>query len=110
MVHNGIIDKDFVRNRITQIRQSQNISARSLSLDLGYSSEATNQIETGRANPTLEYILALCNYFEITPSEFFDGGLKYPVQVQELIGKLGLLDGDELATIMNLVNHFTNKK
>ena len=105
-----IINKDFIRNRISQIRQEKGASARSLSLDLGYSSEATNQIETGRANPTLEYIMTFCDHFGLTIGEFFNEELTYPIQLKELIKKLGTLNSAELATVSDMVTHLTKKK
>lgn len=63
--------KDFVRNRIAEIRISHNISARKLSIEMGQSTEYINQIENGRKLPSLEGLYNFCDYFGMTVVEFF---------------------------------------
>lgn len=102
--------KDFIKNRISQIRTSKNISARSLSLDLGMSSEYINQIENGRLNPSLDFLLNFCQYFKISIGEFFDENNSFPIEYQSLIKELNKLTKDELEHIAELVNILNSYK
>ena len=51
------MEKDFIRNRVYQLRTSHNISARNLSLELGMSSEYINQLEGGKLNPSIDFLI-----------------------------------------------------
>ena len=97
------MDKQFIQNRYAAIRMAHHISARKLSLELGQSSEYINQIENGKCMPSIENLLNFCDYFGITPSEFFDETLKYPVQYKNIIGELNHLSPDDCELILNLL-------
>ena len=62
----------FVRNRITQLRIKKGISEYQMSYDLGHSRGYINNISSGKALPSLMEFFSICDYFEITPVEFFD--------------------------------------
>ena len=103
--------KDFIKERIAAIRTSKNISARNLSLELGKSSEYINQIENGRLNPPIDFIIDFCDYFQLSLGEFFNEDSSYPLQYKELISELNKLTHSELDKIVDLVKLInTNKK
>jgi len=97
--------KDFIRSRISSLRNANNISARSLSLDLGMSSEYINQVESGRLNPSLEFIVIFCDHFKISIGEFFDQTVEYPLSLNPLIENLKKLNTEKLDSISNIVKH-----
>ncbi len=102
--------KDYIRNRIANIRIAKNISARKLSLELGMSSEYVNQVENGRLTPSLDFILNFCDYFKLSVSEFFDEANAYPVENKELLNELGKLTPNEIAEIINIVKLINKNK
>jgi len=104
------MDKEFIRNRIYTIRNENNISARNLSLELGMSSEYINQLEGGRLNPSVDFLVSFCNYFNLSLSEFFDTNTKYPTRLKELVEQLNKLNNEELDIIFKLVNYLDSKK
>ena len=63
--------EDFIRNRITQLRQAKNISEREMSLSLGHSGSYIGAIASGRALPSMGEFLYICEYLGVTPEEFF---------------------------------------
>ena len=65
--------EDFVA-RLTQLRLKHGVSARDMSLSLGQNSGYINNIECGKALPSMSVFLYICDYFHITPQEFFDLG------------------------------------
>lgn len=102
------IDKNFISKRIATLRNAKGISARAMSLDLGQSSEYINQIENGRSTPSIEGLINICDYFGITPSEFFDTNFLYPIQYKELLQELNKLDSLELQKVIDVIKLITN--
>lgn len=103
------MDKEFVKERISTIKNSKNISARSLSLNLGMSSEYVNQVKNGRLMPSLDFIMNFCDYFNISVAEFFDETIKDPKKYQDLIQELNKMSQPELQQIIDLTK-LINKK
>lgn len=65
------MNEDFIRKRITQLRVQKNVSEYKMSFDLGHSKSYIQSISSGRALPSLPELLYICDYFGITPAEFF---------------------------------------
>ena len=74
--------EEFTQNRIAQLRMQKNVSARDMSLTLGQNNSYINQIENKKALPSLQGLFYICEYFGITPQQFFDDGNAYPVQIR----------------------------
>lgn len=104
------IDKFFIGKRVATLRNSKRISARSMSLELGQSSEYINQIENGRSMPSVEGLINICDYFEISLSDFFDTQTTYPLEYKDLLSELNKLDTFELEQIVNLIKLITRNK
>lgn len=95
--------EEFTRNRITQLRLSKGVSERKLSEDLGHSPSYIQSISSGRALPSMGEFFYLCEYFKITPKEFFDDGEADPVFLRELIADLKRLDAKQLEHLSELI-------
>ena len=96
--------EDFVRNRITQLRLQKGVSEYQMSYDLGHSRGYVYNISSGKSLPPLSELFAICDYFNITISEFFDDNIQHPELVQKAIeGMKKLDDGDQLM-ILNIIN------
>lgn len=94
---------NFVRERITQLRLQKGISEYKMSYDLGHSRGYINNISSGKTLPSMTEFLAICDYFEITPAEFFNEKTKNPKQSQELLSALEQLDDSDLElTLLNV--------
>lgn len=65
------IDTEFVRNRITQLRLEKGISEHRLSLDLGHARSYIHGIASGKTLPSMTEFLYICDYFKISPEQFF---------------------------------------
>ena len=75
----------WVPERIAQLRLQKGVSARDMSLSLGQSESYINKIENRRPLPSMAGFLYICEYFGITPGEFFDTGSAAPQQSRELL-------------------------
>lgn len=95
-------EKDFSL-RLAKLRERMGVSARDMSLSIGQNPGYINNIETGKSMPSLAGIFYICDYLEITPSEFFDLENQNPAQLQELISNLKQLDDDLLYHMSEIV-------
>lgn len=96
--------EDFVRNRITQLRLQKGVSEYQMSYDLGHSRGYVYNISSGKSLPPLKEFFAICDYFGITPIEFFDDQTKHPELVQKALEGLKKLDDGDLLLILNHIN------
>lgn len=102
--------EEFTQNRITQLRLQKDVSARDMSLSLGQNDSYINRIENQKALPSLSGLFYICEYFGITPQEFFDEKTAYPAQMAELIDDLKKLDSGMLACIASLVKEVVSRQ
>ena len=90
--------------RLAQLRTRKGVSARDMSLSLGQNPGYINNIESGKALPSMSSFFYICEYLNITPSSFFDSETDNPEQLQQLIQKMKKLSDEQLASIENLVD------
>ena len=90
--------------RLAQLRTRKGVSARDMSLSLGQNAGYINNIESGKALPSMSSFFYICEYLNITPGSFFDSETDNPEQLQQLIQKMKKLNEEQLASIENLVD------
>lgn len=86
--------EDYIRTKIDKLRIEHKLSERKLSLDLGHGANYINAILNGRALPSMGEFLYLCEFFNITPLEFFESGLDMTKQDIDLVNLIKALDSD----------------
>jgi len=94
----------FVRDRITQLRLRKGISEYQLSHDLGHSRSYIYNITSGKALPPLAGLFTICEYFDITPREFFDDRLSSPELIHKAVDGLKCLGDDDILMILQYIN------
>ena len=82
------MDTQFVRDRITQLRLKKGVSEYQMSYDLGHSRSYIYNISSGKSLPPMAEFLQICDYFDITPSQFFDESEENPALLQTAIEEL----------------------
>ncbi|MBQ9198986.1 MAG: helix-turn-helix transcriptional regulator [Lachnospiraceae bacterium] len=102
--------ENFVRNRITQLRLNKGISEYQLSYDLGHSRGYINNISSGKSLPSLSEFFYICDYFDITPKEFFDTEHKTPELVSKAISEINKLDDDDILLVLTLISRINKAK
>lgn len=95
--------RKFLQDRITELRIAKNISERKLSLELGRSPGYIHSIASGRALPSMNEFFYLCEYFEITPCEFFDEGNRNPVMLHSITNELCALDPEQIENLRAII-------
>lgn len=99
----------FVRDRITQLRIQKGVSEYQMSYDLGHSRSYVYNISSGKALPPMKEFFAICDYFGITPHEFFDDGQKYPELIRKAADGLSKLDDSDILMILSHINRLIKK-
>lgn len=104
------MDEKFIANRITELRVKKNVSEYQMSLDLGKSKSYIQNISSGRSMPSMSQFLEICNYFNITPQQFFDEELHNLPLYQKANDLLKQLDDDDMMAVIPILNRLTTKK
>ena len=102
--------EQFFAERVAQLRGKKGVSARDMSLSLGQNRNYINQIESGKALPSMQVFFYICEYFGITPMQFFDDGAENPVKLGELIDNLKQLDDTALTHVNGVVVEMIGKR
>ena len=98
----------FLRRRITELLEQKGISEHRLSLELGKSGSYIRAITNGLTLPSVGELFNIMAYFEITPSEFFEGAEGGRSRRSELIDRLRRSSEDDLekvALFMSWIQH-----
>lgn len=102
------MDKTMFGLRLGQLRTLKEKSAREMSLALDQSPSYINRIENGKGYPSMQLFFKMCEYLEITPSEFFDINLSDPILVRRLNGYIPHLSSEELKVVLQLCEMIQN--
>lgn len=90
--------------RLAQLRALKGVSARDMSLSIGQNAGYINNIESGKALPSMGNFFYICEYLNISPSKFFDMDASNPEKLTGLVEKLKKLDDVQLDSITTLVD------
>lgn len=97
-------DEEFISKRITELRLKKNVSEYQMSLELGHSRSYVQSISSGRVMPSMKEFLAICEYLDITPMQFFDENTENPLLVQRAIQGLEGLNDKDLLMLIGLID------
>ena len=99
----------FIRDRITQLRLKKGVSEYQMSYDLGHSRGYIYNISSGKSLPPLKEFLAICDYFEITPQQFFDDSEQNPELMQKALAGMRQLGEDDMLMLLGFINRLLKK-
>ena len=102
--------ENFTQERIAELRAQKGFSARDMSLSLGQNDAYINKIENKKSLPSLPGLFYICEYFGVTPQEFFDAGNPFPKRLKEIMEDLKLLDDTALMHLSGVVKEMAGKK
>lgn len=102
------MEAEFVRERITQLRLQKGVSEYKMSYDLGHSRGYINNISSGKTLPSMTEFFAICDYFQITPIEFF-GGVQNPKKAQQTLHMIELLEEEDLDLVLRTAERLLRK-
>mgnify|MGYP000336265515 CR=1 FL=1 len=73
-----------------------------MSFDLGHSKSYIQSISSGRALPSLSELLYMCDYFGITPAEFFEENETEIIKQKELRNETKNLSSADLDLLLQI--------
>ena len=101
-------EKEFSQ-RLAKLRSQKGVSARDMSLSIGQNPGYINNIESGKAMPSMMCFFYICEYLNISPSEFFDIKSENPERLNTLVEDLKHLDSKQLENISAIVKDLIRK-
>ncbi|MBQ9743585.1 MAG: helix-turn-helix transcriptional regulator [Clostridia bacterium] len=100
-----MFDEELFYKRLISLRMAKNVSARDMSLSLGQSENYINGIENRHSFPSMQVFFYICDYFGITPKEFFDMDSADPSRLSRISEKMKGLDNDQLTLIESIIDN-----
>ncbi|MCL2677608.1 MAG: helix-turn-helix domain-containing protein [Clostridiales bacterium] len=97
------MDLEFMGDRIAKLRIAKDVSAREMSLSIGQCAAYINNIENKNNMPSMQGLYYICDYFKLTPKEFFDEGTAYPTLILELVSECEKLDEKSLQKLLEFI-------
>ncbi|MBD5133311.1 MAG: helix-turn-helix transcriptional regulator [Clostridiales bacterium] len=94
--------------RIAELRTQKGISARDMSLSLGQSESYINKIENKRTLPSMTGFIYICEFFGITPQDFFNIDSPAPQKSKELLSELEKLTASQADHILQVIKDIAN--
>jgi len=101
---------EWFYNRLSELRVQKGVSARDMSLSLGQSESYINKIENKRTLPSLTGFLYICEYFNLTPQEFFNTNANSPQKTNELVKELEKLTPEETEHLLLIAKDLNKSK
>ena len=102
------MDTKFIRDRITQLRLQKGVSEYQMSYDLGHSHSYIYNISSGKSLPPMAEFLQICDYFGISPSQFFDDSSENPALLQTATEELRKLNDADLMLMTRIIRRLND--
>ena len=120
------MDAKYIRDRITELRLKKNVSEYQMSTDLGQNKGYIQAISSGKALPSMaqflrmtgvqtcalpiSQFLRICDYFEMTPLQFFDSEAVNPQLLHRAMEGMRRLSEDDLIMLIGFINRLQSEK
>jgi len=95
---------NYLSKRIAQLRTAKGVSARDMSLTLGQGAGYINSIENKNSLPSMHVFYFICEYFKISPKDFFDEDSATPDKLNKLMADMKSLTPEQLDNIARIVH------
>ena len=102
------MNENIIAERVSEIAAKKNISFYRMSYDLGQCRSYMGKIASGEIKPSMNNFFAICDYFEITPVEFFDSNINK--ETQSIVDLIMQLSESDKNTIFKVVNALLKDK
>ena len=103
------MNENFLKNRLTELRTQKQVSERQMSLDLGHSTSYIRSIASGKALPSMTEFFYICEYLDISPSEFFNTSETTLMQ-QKAINLIRNMSDDDIRFLIELIERINKKE
>ena len=96
----------YIRERITELRMKMDVSGYQMSLELGMNRNYVQGITSGKALPSMGQFLEICEYFQITPMQFFDKDSRYPQTIRLAMDEMRHLSEKDMSLLLEIIRRF----
>lgn len=103
------MDEQFIRERISRLRQEKQVSERKMSLDLGHSTSYIRSITSGKSMPSMGEFLYICEYLGITPMEFFNETHPTTLAQQKAITSIASMSDSDVNLLISFIERMNAK-
>ena len=93
----------FIGGRVAALRTQKEISARDMSLTIGQGAGYINNIENKNNMPSMKGLYYICEFFKVSPKDFFDTGTEAPALLLELTDECKTLDEKSLQKLLEFI-------
>ena len=102
--------QEYVSKRITSLRKQKGVSEYRMSYDLGRSRGYVNSISSGKAMPSMAEFFAICEYFDITPQEFFNDHRPQPELQQKVCQEMERMDVEDQRRVLDMAERLSRSR
>ena len=95
--------EDLFYDRLIKLRERKGVSAREMSLAIGQSPVYINGLENRNGFPSMQVFFYICEYLDVTPSEFFDDGNSHPSEYREMQKDMEPLDEKSPQNVLAII-------
>lgn len=105
-----MMEEQFIRDRISKLREQKQVSERKMSLDLGHSTSYIRSITSGRSLPSMSEFLYICEYLGVTPMEFFNEDKATTLMQQKAIDYIYSMSDEDVSLIIGFIERMKAAK
>lgn len=95
---------------MSQLRINAGVSARDMSLSIGLSEGYINKLENEKTLPSMHTFFAICEYFEITPQEFFNTDEAFPLEIRIAVQEMNQMSMEQLERLVGIMKDINHNK
>ena len=100
------MDEKTFSLRLAQLREQKGVSARDMSLSIGQNPGYINNIESGKAMPSMTGFFYICEYLNISPSDFFATEKSNPTRLTNIFNDLTRINIKQLDLVSAIIKEF----
>ena len=105
-----MMEEQFIRDRISKLREQKQVSERKMSLDLGHSTSYIRSITSGRSLPSMSELLYICEYLGVTPMEFFNEDKATTLMQQKAIDYIYSMSDEDVSLMIGFIERMKAAK
>ncbi|WP_339101890.1 helix-turn-helix transcriptional regulator [Candidatus Enterococcus clewellii] len=98
----------FLSDRLNYFRNKKNVSAREMSIAIGQNENYINSIENKRSMPSIQMLYTICDYLDISVSEFLYESSDQQQLLADINMNLTELDNETLEHVLWLLKSLNN--
>ena len=76
---------------------------------MGIAAGMSTIFRRGKATPPLKEFFSICEYFDLTPQQFFDEGTQNPELIQKAVSGMKQLNEKDLLMLLGIINRLLEK-